>query len=93
MQVTATITDHTLNGDVVVDNFTLGATNGATWVTPTASFNVFDFGQYSGNETAGYSPLNVSGIEVIASLVPEPSSALLFLGGIGALALVRRFRR
>jgi len=75
-------------------SLTTGATNtaaGEVWYVPTTTFDTFDVGVYTGTEPSGYT-LYISSAEVIVN-IPEPSSVVLFLGGVGALAFVRRFRR
>jgi hypothetical protein len=87
-QITAQIYDNTLSQ--IVDNFTLGATNGAAFVTPTATFDTFDIGVYTGSE-GGYA-VNVSSISVVES-APEPGTLALVGAGIAALAGARRLRK
>lgn len=85
-QITAQIYDNTLGQ--MVDNFTLGATNGAAFVTPTTEYDSFDIGLYTGSET-GYD-LTISSLSVVSN-VPEPSTyALLGLGLLGFMARLRR---
>ena len=89
MQITAQIYDNTLGS--MVDNFTIGATNGATYITPTSKFDTFDVGVYSAGETAGYN-INLSGLSVLTNVVPEPAiCTLVALGLVGGFML--RFRR
>jgi hypothetical protein len=78
-------------GSTVLDSFSFGATNGASYITPATTFDTFDVGVYTGSEAAGYN-INVSDIEVISD-VPEASSfALMSFGALG-FAFVRRLRR
>ncbi|HEX4350944.1 MAG TPA: PEP-CTERM sorting domain-containing protein, partial [Verrucomicrobiae bacterium] len=60
---------------------------GAAFVTPTATFDTFDIGVYTGSE-GGYA-VNVSSISVVES-VPEPGTLALVGVGIAALAGLRR---
>ncbi len=82
--ITAQIFDNTTS--TMIDNISIAS---ATSV-PTSVFDTFDIGLYSGSEPPGYT-LNLTDLKVLG--VPEPTSVALFLSGIGALALVRRFRR
>jgi hypothetical protein len=87
MQITASIYDNTLGA--MEDNFTIGATNGAVYVTPTTTFDTFDVGLYTGGETAGYN-INLGDISVLTN-VPEPT--IFALVGLGVLGWVTRLRR
>jgi len=82
-QITAQIYDNTLGQ--LVDNFTLGATNGAAYVTPTTTFDTFDIGVYTGTE-GGYG-VNLSSIAVVDSIQPVPEPGISALAGIGIAAL------
>lgn len=87
-QITEQIYDSTLG--TMVDNFTFAATNGATYIAPTTTYDTFDAGIYTGSESAGYD-LNLTSLSVLTN-VPEP--ATLALAGVGlGLAALRRFRR
>ncbi len=83
--ITAQIYDNT--SSTMIDNVSIAS---ASFV-PTSTLDTFDIGLYSGNEPSGYT-LNLTDLSVLTN-VPEPSSVALFLGGVGALGFVRRFRR
>ena len=91
MQISGSLFDHF--SSTTVDAFSIGATNTAAdqvWNTPTTTFDILNFGEHSGADTAGYL-INVNGIQVIA--IPEPNSIALFCGGMGLWFMIRRFRR
>jgi hypothetical protein len=58
-----------------------------------STFDTLAFGFRYANSAAEGGALDISKIVVTATIVPEPNSAALLCGGIGLLALVRRFRR
>jgi hypothetical protein len=68
-----------------------GAASGATYLT--SSFDSLAFGWRRTGTATGISSLDVNSITVTSQIVPEPSSVMLFCGGIGLVALIRRFRR
>jgi len=91
-QITAQIYDNTLGQ--MVDSFSMGATNGSTYITPTTTYDVFDVGVYTGTEATGYN-INLSGISIITSVqpVPEPGPLALMIGSAAAFAGFRRARK
>ena len=87
-EVTEQLYDHNLGA--MVDNFSVVATNGASFITPTTTYDTFDMGVYTGSETAGYN-LNLTSLSVVTG-VPEPTALALTGAGMG-LAYLIRFRR
>jgi hypothetical protein len=89
-QITEQIFDNTLG--VMEDNFSAGATNGASYLTPTTSYDTFDVGVYTGSESSGYD-INLTSLSVLTNTgVPEPGPLALTAAGMG-LAFLFRFRR
>jgi hypothetical protein len=70
--------------------------NTAAATTPTFTLDTFDFGLYTGSETAGYD-LNITDFNVVTtgSVAPAPEPGILALSGLGGLGLLglARFRR
>ena len=88
-QITEQIYDNTLGE--MVDNFSVGATNGASFITPTTTYDTFDIGAYDGS-VAGYN-INLTGLSVLTNTsVPEPTSLALTGAGLALVSLIR-FRR
>jgi hypothetical protein len=83
--ITAQIYDNTAS--TMIDNVSIASASSV----PTSTLDTFDIGLYSGSEPTGYT-LSLTDVSVLTN-VPEPASIVLFLGGVGALAFVRRFRR
>ncbi len=72
------------------------STSTGSATTPTLTLDTFDFGFYTGSETAGYD-LNLTDFNVVTTgtvaPAPEPTVlALSALGGLGFLGLIRRRR-
>ncbi len=103
MQVNAQIYDNTLGA--MVDNYTIPATfqtggastrspapNVGDYITPTSTFDTFDFGTYTGS-TSPYD-INLTDVQIVAyvTTVPEPSTFALAGLGLAGLA-ARLFRR
>ena len=86
MQINASIYDNTLGS--MVDNLTVVATNGVTYITPTSKFDTFDVGVYTGTESS-YN-VNLSEVSVLTN-VPEPAG--IALAGLGLTSLILRLRR
>jgi hypothetical protein len=89
-EFTAALYDNTLGA--MADSFSYIGTNSAgAYITPTAKYDTFDVGVYTGSEAAGYN-INLTELSVITN-VPEPSVMALAGAGLGMFGLVRLRRR
>ena len=87
-KITEQLYDNNLGA--MVDNFSIVATNGASFITPTTTYDTFDMGLYTGSESSGYN-LNLTSLSVTTG-VPEPSALALAGMGLGLFSIIR-FRR
>ena len=86
---------------------TLGI-NSILTVTGTSGAALYDLANYTGTLTGTFATLTIptgytvnyagtdfggTSIELVATAVPEPSTWVMLLGGVGTLAFVRRMRR
>jgi MYXO-CTERM domain-containing protein len=92
LTVSDILTDDTGTPTQEANSFTV---NTASATTPTLTLDTFDFGLYTGSETAGYD-LNITDFNVVTtgSIAPSPEPSVLALGaaGVGLLGLIRRRR-
>jgi hypothetical protein len=90
----------TAPGTIKIDNVLYDSGNnalisqtGSTSSSPVTTYDAFGFGWRFVNPTAATSAVDVNSITVTLAPIPEPTTAVLTVTGLGLLCLVRRYRR